>query len=38
MMGEFANSRLTVAVAWFVTAAIIGLNALLLVLIFRGAA
>jgi manganese transport protein len=33
-MGEFANSRLTVAVAWFVTAAIIGLNALLLVLIF----
>jgi manganese transport protein len=33
-MGEFANSRLTVAVAWFVTAAIIALNALLLVLIF----
>jgi manganese transport protein len=35
MMGEFVNSRLTVAVAWFVTAAIILLNALLLVLIFR---
>jgi manganese transport protein len=37
-MGEFVNSRITVAVAWFVTAAIIGLNALLLVLIFRAPA
>jgi manganese transport protein len=33
-MGEFANGRVTVVVAWFVTFAIIALNALLLVLIF----
>lgn len=35
-MGEFVNSRLTTCVAWVVTAAIIGFNAELLVLIFRG--
>ena len=34
-MGEFVNGRATVVIAWLVTAAIIGLNALLLVLIFR---
>src|SRR5579859_164164 len=34
-MGEFANSRLTVVVAWIVAAAILLLNAKLLWLIFR---
>jgi Mn2+/Fe2+ NRAMP family transporter len=34
-MGEFANSRLTVIVAWIVAAAILILNAELLWLIFR---
>jgi len=36
-MGEFANSRLTQVTAWIVTAAILGLNAELLWLIFRSA-
>ena len=35
-MGEFVNRRWVVALAWFVTAAIIYLNAQLLWLIFRG--
>jgi manganese transport protein len=35
-MGEFTNSRLTVAVAWIVAAAILFCNSLLLWLIFRG--
>ena len=35
-MGEFANSRLTVVVAWIVAAAILFFNAELLWLIFRG--
>ncbi len=35
-MGEFANSRITTIAAWIVTAAIIGFNAELLWLIFRG--
>jgi manganese transport protein len=37
-MGEFANSRGVTALAWFTAAVIIALNALLLVLIFRGSA
>jgi manganese transport protein len=36
-MGEFANSRITQVTAWIVTAAILGLNAELLWLIFRSA-
>src|SRR5881394_2738416 len=36
-MGEFANSRLTTVVAWFVAAAILFFNAELLWLIFRSA-
>ena len=36
-MGEFANSRLTTALAWIVAAAILFFNAELLWLIFRGA-
>ncbi len=36
-MGEFVNSRLTIAVAWIVAAAILFLNAELLWLIFRSA-
>ena len=35
-MGEFANARWVAVLAWFVAAAIIALNALLLVLVFRG--
>jgi len=35
-MGEFANRPGTVALAWFVAAAIVVLNALLLVQIYRG--
>jgi len=35
-MGEFANARWVAALAWFTAAVIVGLNALLLVLIFRG--
>ena len=35
-MGEFANSRWVAAAAWMVAAAVIALNGLLLVLIFRG--
>jgi manganese transport protein len=35
-MGQFANSRLTTAIAWVVAAAIIAFNAELLYLIFRG--
>jgi manganese transport protein len=35
-MGEFANSRWVAALAWFTAAVIIALNALLIVLIFRG--
>jgi manganese transport protein len=35
-MGEFANSRWVAATAWLVAAVVITLNALLLVLIFRG--
>ncbi|HXN23860.1 MAG TPA: Nramp family divalent metal transporter [Candidatus Dormibacteraeota bacterium] len=35
-MGEFVNSRLTTVVAWLITAAILGFNAELLVMIFRG--
>jgi manganese transport protein len=35
-MGEFANSRLTIITAWIVAVAIIGFNAELLWLIFRG--
>jgi manganese transport protein len=35
-MGEFANSRLTAVTAWIVAVAIIGFNAELLWLIFRG--
>jgi len=34
-MGEFVNGRATAAVAWLITVAIIALNALLLLLIFR---
>ncbi|MBI3670364.1 MAG: Nramp family divalent metal transporter [Acidobacteria bacterium] len=34
-MGEFVNRRWVIVLAWVVTAAIIGLNALLLALIFR---
>jgi manganese transport protein len=34
-MGEFANSRLTVVIAWIVAAAILFFNAELLWLIFR---
>jgi manganese transport protein len=37
-MGEFANCRWVAVLAWFVAAAIIALNALLLVLVFRGQA
>jgi manganese transport protein len=37
-MGAFANSRLTVALAWVIAIAIIALNAELLWLIYRGAA
>src|SRR5216684_1834350 len=36
-MGEFANSRFTTVVAWFVAAAILFFNAELLLLIFRSA-
>ncbi len=36
-MGEFANSRVTIVIAWFVAAAILFFNALLLWLIFRSA-
>jgi len=35
-MGEFANSRLTVGIAWVVAVAIVAFNAELLYLIFRG--
>ena len=35
-MGEFANARWVAVLAWFVAVAIIALNALLLVLVFRG--
>jgi manganese transport protein len=35
-MGEFANSRLTSVVSWVIAVAIIGFNAELLWLIFRG--
>lgn len=35
-MGEFVNSRLTTVLAWGITAAILGFNAELLVLVFRG--
>jgi manganese transport protein len=35
-MGEFVNSRPIIALAWIIAAAIILLNGLLLVLIFRG--
>jgi manganese transport protein len=35
-MGEFTNSRWVAALAWFTAALIIALNALLIVLIFRG--
>src|SRR6267154_5830706 len=35
-MGEFANARLTVVIAWIVAAAILTLNAELLWLIYRG--
>ena len=37
-MGEFANRRWVVALAWAMAAAIILLNGLLLVLVFRGRA
>ena len=37
-MGEFANGRAVTALAWAVAAAVIALNVLLLVLIFRGQA
>src|SRR6202158_5153144 len=35
-MGEFVNSRLTTVVAWLITAAILGFNTELLVMIFLG--
>ncbi len=37
-MGEFANPRWVAVLAWFVAACIIALNALLLILVFRGQA